>query len=103
MDAVNHMGGEGVGGGRKRVWCGAVCLRLCFHHFVAAHCLVDALRSFLSSPPISHLPLRAAQPQRLCARPLQSCGMRKYVIWWMKRKKEREGEPTRGAETVTGW
>ena len=54
MDAVNHMGGEGVGGGRKRVWCGAVCLRLCFHHFVAAHCLVDALHSFLSflsSPP----------------------------------------------------
>ena len=92
MDAVNHV--AGVGGGRKRVSCRVVCLCLCFHRSIAAHCLVDALRSFLSSPPNSHLPLRAAQPQRLCARPFHDCKMRGHVIWWMKAtEKEGEGEP----------
>ena len=77
-----------MGGGqredlKKKEKSGLLCL--CFHRFIAARPPVDALRSFLSSPPISHLPLRAAQLQRLCALPpLHHCEVRGHVIWWMK-------------------
>ena len=97
MDVVNHIREEEEKEDSV-VWCRVLApLFPSFHHCTL---LVDALRSFLSSPPISHLPLRAAQPQRLC--PVQSCEMRGHVIWWMKRRKGGN-ETKRGAETVTGW
>ena len=96
MDVVNHIREEEEKEDSV-VWCRVLApLFPSFHHCTL---LVDALRSFLSSPPISHLPLRAAQPRR---RRTLHCGMRGHVIWWMERGKEGEGEPKRGGGTVKG-